>query len=356
MPVGGGTFMTFQVIHSPDGGNARSPFRIIEQPTGREVDWINRFLDRECVRRLAKNTLRSYAMDLLHFLRWWASLNHTDAITESALNATVLLDYIRFQAGHHPQPAAATTNRRVGVVERALRNEFPNAAGLFAPGFNRFYGQRSPLGFGRPRPALSRLRVKEPKRIMVPLSVDEVARFWSTFRTSRDLAIVGLMLLQGLRSDEVVALNCEDVVLAESQIRVRGKGNKIRCLPLASDTVLLLDHYLRLERPPQCGPALFVSLKGSARGARMTAAGMRSLFRYHRRVTGIAPAHPHRFRHTFASDMVRAGISLPALMQLMGHAHISTTMVYLQISPSDVFEQYARAVAQQIRPTLPNPL
>jgi len=191
---------------------------------------------------------------------------------------------------------------------------------------------------------------------MVPLSVDEVARFWSTFRTSRDLAIVGLMLLQGLRSDEVVALNCEDVVLAESQIRVRGKGNKIRCLPLASDTVLLLDHYLRLERPQQCGPALFVSLKGSARGARMTAAGMRSLFRYHRRVTGIAPAHPHRFRHTFASDMVRAGISLPVLMQLMGHAQISTTMVYLQISPSDVFEQYARAVAQQIRPTLPKPL
>ena len=44
------------------------------------------------------------------------------------------------------------------------------------------------------------------------------------------------------------------------------------------------------------------------------AAGMRSLFRYHRRTTGIAPAHPHRFRHTFASDMVRAGISLPALM------------------------------------------
>jgi integrase/recombinase XerD len=185
----------------------------------------------------------------------------------------------------------------VGVVQRALRNEFPNAASPFAPGLNRFYGQRSPLGFGRPRSPLSRLRVKEPKRIMVPLSVDEVARFWSTFRTSRDLAIVGLMLLQGLRSDEVVALNCEDVVLAESQIRVRGKGNKTRCLPLASDTVLLLDHYLRLERPQQCGPALFVSLKGSARGARMTAAGMRSLFRYHRRVTGIAPAHPHRFRH-----------------------------------------------------------
>jgi len=222
--------------------------------------------------------------------------------------------------------------------------------------FHHVYWRRSPLGYGRPCPALSRLRVKEPKRILMPLSVDEVSRFWSSFRTSRDLAIVGLMLLQGLRSKEVIALNCDDVLLSESQMRVRGKGNKIRCLPLASETVLLLDHYLRLERPEQCGSALFVSLKGPARGVRMTPAGMRSLFRHHRRVSQTASAHAHRFRHTFASDMVRAGISLPALMQLMGHAHISTTMIYVQISPREVFEQYARAVAQQIRPTLPIPL
>jgi len=241
----------------------------------------------------------------------------------------------------------------VGVVERALRNEFPDAPSTFAPGFHHFYWRRSPLGYGRPRPTLSRLRVKEPKRIVIPLSVDEVARFWSSFRTSRDLAIVGLMLLQGLRSNEVISLNCEDVLLSESQMRVRGKGSKIRFLPLASDTVLLLDRYLRLERPEQCGTALFVSLKGPARGVRMTPAGMRSLFRHHRRVSQTAPAHPHRFRHTYASDMVRADISLPALMQLMGHAHISTTMVYVHISPRDVFEQYARAVAQQIRPALP---
>jgi len=344
------------VIHSPDAGSARSPFRVIQQPMGREVEWVNRFLDRECVRRLAETTLRSYAMDLLHFLRWWASVNHTDAISEGALDATVLLDYLRFQAGHHPPPAAATINRRVGVVERALRNEFPDTAGSFTPGFHHFYWRRSPLGYGRPRPALSRLRVKEPKRIVIPLSVDEVARFWSSFRTSRDLAIVGLMLLQGLRSKEVIALNCESVLLSESQMRVHGKGNKIRCVPLASDTILLLGPLFAAGTAGGMRQALFVSLKGRARGARMTPAGMRSLFRYHRRITQTAPAHPHRFRHTFASDMVRAGISLPALMHLMGHAHISTTMVYVQISPRDVFEQYARAVAQQIRPTMPIPL
>lgn len=343
--------MTFRVIHQCNGG-AKSPFHVVETQTGREVEWVNRFLDRECVRCLANTTLRCYAMDLLHFLRWWAGINQTDAVAENAL-ASVLPDYVRFQAGLQPRPAPATINRRVIVVGCALRNEFPDAAHTPEPGFSNFYWLRSSLGCGRFRPARSRLRVKDSKRIPTPLSVDQVAKFWSGFRTTRDMAIVGLMLLQGLRSREVIALDCEDVQLAESRVCVHGKGNKIRLLPLASETVHLLDHYLRLERPAACGPALFVSLKGRARGTRITPAGLRSLFRYHRRTSGEPGAHPHRFRHTFASDMVRAGISLPALMQLMGHASISTTMIYVQVSPRDVMEQYARAIAQRLRPVPP---
>jgi site-specific recombinase XerD len=158
------------------------------------------------------------------------------------------------------------------------------------------------------------------------------------------------MLLQGLRSCEVLALDRHDVLLSESQLRVRGKGNKLRFLPMAPETIQLLDHYIRVERPDPCTAALFVSLKGPARAARMTPAGLRSLFRYHRQTTGIELANPHRFRHTFASDMVRAGVSLPALMQLMGHADIETTLLYVQVTPQDVYLQYARAVAQHIRP------
>jgi site-specific recombinase XerD len=343
--------MTFRVIHQPRGG-ARSPFYIVETQTGGEVEWANRFLDRECTRCLANTTLRSYAMDLLHFIRWWAAVHGTDTVTEGA-TASALPDYIRFQAGQQPRPAPVTINRRVIVAGCALRNEFPNAGGTAEPGFSHFFWLRSSLGCGRFRPARSRFRVKEPKRIPAPLSVDQVARFWSGFRTARDLAIVGLMLLQGLRSKEVIALDLEDTQLSESRILVHVKGNKLRPLPLASETVHLLDHYLRLERPSACGPALFVSLKGPARGTRITPAGLRSLFRYHRRTSGVHGAHPHRFRHTFASDMVRSGISLPALMQLMGHASISTTMIYVQVSPRDVMEQYARAVAQRLRPVPP---
>ena len=342
--------MTFRVVHQPSNNQARCPYRVIVQATGREIDWINQYLDYETLRRLADTTLKSYAHELLHFLRWWESVHHTDAITKDALTESTLLDYVRFQSSQERELTGGTINQRVAIVDRALRIVFPDAPGQIAPGLQTTYWQRAPMGIGRPRPALSRLRVKTPKRTIVPLSVDEVARFWSSFRTSRDLAIVGLMLLQGLRSQEVLDLNRDDLLLPEAQIRVRGKGNKTRFLPLAPEAAQLLDHYLRLERPPTPTNALFVSLKGPARGARMTPAGLRSLFRYHRRTTGVKIANPHRFRHTFASDMVRAGVSLPALMQLMGHAQIQTTLVYMQVTPLEVYQQYARAVAQHIRP------
>ena len=344
--------MRFRVAQERGLGNAQSPFRVMED-TGREVAWVNRFLDQQRVRSVADSTLRSYAHDLLHFLRWWVGVNQTDAITEKTLTESTLLDYIRFQANQQPRPAAASINRRVGTAERALRLEFPQVQPSFVPGFQYSYWRPALLGAGRSRPALSRLRVKTPKRVVVPLSVDEAACFWASFRTSRDLAIVGLMLFDGLRSCEVISLNRDDLLLPESQIRVRGKGNKLRWLPLARETIQLLDHYLRLERPPQCGLPLFVGLKGRARGRRMTPAGLRSLFRHHRRTTGVEKANPHRFRHTFATDMIRAGISLPALMQLMGHAQIQTTLVYVQLTSQDVYQQYARAVAQHIRPPLP---
>lgn len=342
--------MTFLIVNDPTPNPARCPFRIVEQKTGREIDWVNRYLDILSLRRMAPLTLRGYTLALLHFLRWWESVHHTPIVAPEALTDSILLDYVRFQSGQQPAPAGSSINQRVAVADRALRCLFPQAPEQIAPPLQIRYWRRAPMGLGRPAPARSRIRVKEERRTIVPLSVEEVARFWASFRTSRDLAIVGLMLLHGLRSREVLALNRDDVSLAEAQIRVHGKGDKIRFLPLAPESVQLLDHYLRMERPAFATPPLFLSLKGGARGQRMTPAGLRSLFRYHRQTTGVKRANPHRFRHTFATDMIRAGVSLPALMRLMGHANIQTTLIYVELTPLDVYQQYARAAAQLTRP------
>ena len=269
-----------------------------------------------------------------------------DDLTESTL-----LEYLRFQSGLQPRPSGSTINARIAVADRALRNEFPDAPCQIARGFHQAYLRRQPMGLARPRWAISRLRVKEPKRSIVPLSIDEVARFWSSFRTTRDLAIVGLMLLQGLRSAEV--LDSESgrraafrrAVARSRQGQTSCDSSRWRQKPFNCSITIC-----GWNGPIPCSAALFVSLKGPARGQRMTPAGLRSLFRHHRRTTGIKLANPHRFRHTFASDMVRAGVSLPALMRLMGHSDIQTTLLYVQVTPQDVYLEYARAVAQHIRP------
>jgi len=320
-----------------------SPYRLVDD-RGREVTWVSQFLDAQKLRQLSLRSLRVYAYDLLHLARWFKHTRHSLA----RLNQSLLLDYVRYQLEQKPSPTAQTINHRLCVVRGLYRfhygKEIPGQ-----PHFQRRYTTRSLLGYGRRQPkTTTQLRLRQPRPLIVPLSADQVAVFWKGFRTFRDLAVIALMLLDGLRSCEVLQLQLEDLSLPQAQLRVLGKGGKRRVLPLPAETLQVLQHYLHLERPLTNSPALFVSLKGRQRGHPMTAAGLRSLFRHHRLRSRVPQANPHRFRHTFGTDMVRAGMSLPALMHLMGHADIQTTMLYVQLAPEDVWREYARAVAQRL--------
>jgi site-specific recombinase XerD len=325
-----------------------SPYRLLDHRE-REVRWANQFLDTQKLRQLSLRSLRTYAFDLLHLVRW---LNHTRH-SLGKLNQSVLLQYVRDQLEHQPPPTPQTINHRLCVLRCLYRFHY----GKEIPGKTHFqhpYTMRSSLGYGRPqRKITTHLRLRQPRRVIVPLSSEQVARFWKGFRTFRDLAVIALMLLDGLRSCEVLQLRLEDLSLAQAHLHVLGKRRKPRVVPLPAETLQVLQNYLHLERPLTNSPALFVSLKGRQRGRPMTAAGLRSLFRHHRLRSQVPQANPHRFRHTFGHDMVQAGISLPALMHLMGHAHIHTTMLYVQLAPQEVWREYARAVAQRVRLSFP---
>ena len=341
--------MKLTLVHRPSIQASASPFRLLDEQ-GQEIAWANTFLDAQRIRQLSLRSLRAYAYDLLHFARWFQHPPQPLAeITESTL-----LDYVRHQLDQAPKPAPPTVNHRLGVLRCLYRFHYGQEIPAAQSHFQRTYPTRSPLGYGRRRRAVAfGLRLKQPRRVIIPLSAEEVAKFWSSFRTFRDLALVGLMLLDGLRSCEVLAARLEDLQLADPQLRVLGKGNKKRVLPLPPEVVAVLQNYLRLERPLTGSPYLFVSLKGQRRGQPMTPAGLRSLFRHHRRQTKTPQANPHRFRHTFGADMVRAGISLPALQHLMGHSQIHTTMLYVQLAPQDVWREYARAVENRTRFSAP---
>src|SRR3979409_314533 len=110
--------MSYELIYRVDLGSAQSPFRVVAQPARREVGWINRFLDQCCVRGLAWHTLRGYAFALLQFVRWWADRHSTDEVTEQALTASSLLDYMRDQARQQPRPAATPITTTTSLSER----------------------------------------------------------------------------------------------------------------------------------------------------------------------------------------------------------------------------------------------
>jgi integrase len=336
--------MNFHALQRTDLPASRSPFRIVDGG-GHEREWANRFLDAQVVRGLALLSLRAYAYTILHFVRWWVLQPGVDVLDFRAEHFTesTLVDYVRAQLDEHPKPTPENINNRSSMLRRLFRfffqQDMPHAPYLI----QRNWYRRAGYG-GRAAVRSADLKLKVPQRVIEPLSPDQVYRFWHSFTNARDMAIVALMVLNGLRSREVLGLTLEDLLFSEAQVHVHGKGRRVRRLPLPPETMRLLQSYLKTERPLTNRAEVFVSLKGRARGQAMTPAGLRSLFRHHRKKTSVTKANPHRFRHTFGSDMVRAGVSLPALMRLMGHAHIDTTLLYIQLTPQDVFAEYTRAV------------
>jgi site-specific recombinase XerD len=345
--------MKLSLLHQPVAPASASPYRLVNE-NGQELTWANDFLDVQRIRQLSLRSLRAYGYDLLHFARWCL---HNPSRTLLGMDDSTLLDYVRDQLTDVPKPTPQTINHRLVVLRSVYRFHAGHALPAGSHQLQTVHITRSPLGYGRSHRVITAgLRLKEPQRVIVPLSADEVAKFWGSFRTFRDLALVALMLLDGLRSRESLDLQLEDLQLAEARIRVLGKGNKQRMLPLPAETIAVLQNYLRLERPLTNSAALFVSLKGRRRGQPLTLAGLRSLFRHHRSCSEVLRANPHRLRHTFGTDMVRNGISLPALQKLMGHAHIRTTMLYVQLAPQDVWREYAQAVQNRVRLSLPSTL
>jgi site-specific recombinase XerD len=291
--------MSFRLVTQNSLPASASPYRLLDH-RGQEVAWGNQFLDSQKVRQLSLRSLRAYAYDLLHLARWLKNTRHSLA----KLNQSRLLEYVRSQLEQQLPPTPQTINHRLCVLRCLYRfhygQEIPGKAA-----FQRTYTTRSPLGYGRRQSKItSNLRLRQPQRVIVPLSAEQVALFWKGFRTFRDLAVIALMLLDGLRSCEVLQLQLEDLSLSEAHLRVAGKGRKQRVLPLPTDTLQVLQNYLHLERPLTNSSALFVSLKGRQRGRPMTAAGLRSLFRHHRLRSQVTQANPHRFRHYSAPPTI----------------------------------------------------
>lgn len=307
---------------------------------GALVERANAFLQTVSQRGFSPNTVRAYAHDLVVFFRWLDTTSYTLA----DVGERALLEYVGAQRAREAQPRSI--NRRLATCRLLIRfvcgtdPQPGTSSGHFrGPGRDKNLG----LHALRPRRRVA-LRVKVPRTLIEPLTRNQVRQFVGALKRYRDLSIVYLMLLCGLRSLEVLLLELDDVSLQDLRLKVRGKGGKERAMPIPELLRRLLGRYLDLERPEGAHTRrFFVVLKGKQRGRPMTSDGLRSLFRYQRRSSGLSNANAHRFRHTFGADMARAGVRLPILQRMMGHAQAETTLQYINLAMTDIAAEYRRA-------------
>jgi len=159
--------------------------------------------------------------------------------------------------------------------------------------------------------------------------------------------MAGLMLFSGLRSAEVLGLGVTDVDVGRGWVRVIGKGDKERRVPLDPDVAGLVQAYLLAERPATDERKLFVVAKGPHRGQPLSAEGLRRVFRYHREKAGVPAGHPHALRHSFGTALAEAGVDLAVMQALMGHDHVDSAAAYIHLSPAHVRRSFDEARARQ---------
>lgn len=204
-----------------------------------------------------------------------------------------------------------------------------------------FYRYLEEDGSASRNPARTVQAPKTPRRLPQVLDTDQTARLLAIEADDplarRDLAMFELTYSSGLRVAELVGLNLSDLDLAAAEVRVTGKGNKRRVVPVGRYAVKAIAEWLAIRAELISGDetALFVNRRGGRLGVR---AVQYRIGQWAARQGLELHVHPHMLRHSFASHLLESSGDLRAVQELLGHADIRTTQVYTHLD----FQHLAR--------------
>lgn len=207
--------------------------------------------------------------------------------------------------------------------------------------FNSFFRwlQRRKVILRNPVDGLEPIKYRQV--VKKPLSPEELEKVRCACERERDLAIVEFLYSSAVRVSELTALNREDICWQSDDVMVLGKGNKEREVYLNARAHLHLRQYL--ESRADDNPALFVSCK--APHERLTRAGVEHILTVLGIVAGVDNVHPHRFRRTSATDLLRMGMPIEQVQELLGHTKIETTRIYCTVTKEQVRSSHRRYMA-----------
>lgn len=283
------------------------------------------------IKNAASNTRRSYRNDLHQFHMFLRENNEPVMHHEQIdLNKITPLIIRRFLAQLHRANTKTTIARKIASL-------------------NAFFTFLIKEGLVESNPARTLSAPKAETVIPTVLSVDEMFSLIEQpgrekTLSLRDRAILELMYSCGLRVSEVVTIDLGDLDIAGGLLKVKGKGDKERILPVGAKAREALDAYVlvrrkisKTKRPEEIGAALFLNCRGDRLTTRSIA---RMIKRYASRMVLFRSVHPHALRHTFATHMLDAGADLRAIQELLGHSSLSTTQKYTHVSVDRLMEVY----------------
>lgn len=277
------------------------------------------------VKRLSHHTQLNYRRDLLNLQAHALSLGH-ESITR--LHEADIRSWV---SALHRRGLSATS------IQRSL-----SAA-------RSFYNHRGRHSGARHNPAAGVQAPRKSRALPKTLDVDEVQKYLSFNDDDplslRDCAITELFYSSGLRLAELAALNVEDIDRHSRLLRVTGKGNKTRTVPIGKVALKAIDRWLRVH------PLASNSDQGQRRplftargGQRISVRNIQARLRKQGRSAGMAQdVHPHMLRHSFASHLLESSGDLRAVQEMLGHANISTTQIYTHLDFQHLAKVYDAA-------------
>jgi integrase/recombinase XerC len=291
---------------------------------------------RECIAKyraelertgVSKHTVRNYSSDLEQFASYFEPPGERPPEI-GALDVTLLREWM---GGLYDQRLTTVTVRRKLAAVRALYK----------------FLQREGIVTANPAKRMRTPKVKQ--RLPDVMSEEKTNRFIDSVEQreliekpshDRDLAFLELLYGCGIRVAELVGINLEDIDIRTGWLRVRGKGNKEREVPVGERALVAVKRYLAERTAAPTERALFLN----SRGGRLSDRQVRRLVKLYAVVAiGDSSVHPHSFRHAYATHLLTDGADLRAIQELLGHARLSTTQKYTQVSLKDLQAVYDRA-------------
>jgi integrase/recombinase XerC len=288
---------------------------------------IEQYLAELTRRGASVHTLRNYASDLEQFATFLEPPGETAPDVEN-IDRNLLREWLSYLFGQ-------------GLTPTSVRRKIAAVRSLF-----KFLRQEGVLAAN----AAARLRTpKLPQRLPDVMPEEKANRMLDAVDAGnpiekpskeRDVAFLELLYGCGIRVGELVGIDLENIDLNEGWLKVRGKGNKERQVPIPDRAAAAVERYIGVRKPKPGEHALFLN----NRGTRLTDRRVRNLVKFYAlATTGDSTVHPHSFRHAYATHLLADGADLRAIQELLGHARLSTTQKYTKVSLADLMAVYDKA-------------